>query len=476
MKYEPVIGIEVHAQLKTGSKLFCGCSTGFAAAPNHHVCPVCLGLPGTLPVLNRKAIEYVVRTCIALECEVSPASRFARKNYYYPDLPKAYQISQYELPIGRNGKLTVRAGGKEKTIRIHRIHLEEDAGKLVHDASGGSCVDYNRTGIPLMEIVTEADVRSSEEAVAYLTSLRSILQYIGVCGANMEKGEMRCEPNISVRPVGAEEFGTKTEMKNLNSFRAVRLGVDFEIERQIDAIENGERIVQETRRWDEATQTTQTMRSKERAHDYRYFPDPDLVPVEVSESVLERLRAKAPELPEPRRVRFISQYGLPEYDAEVLTGSKAIADFFERAASLHNDPKAVSNWIMTELMGCLNESGKTIDECAVTAEDLTALLGLMGKGVISARMGKDIFKDMFATGRPPAEIIKDKGLEQLNDETAISDAVEKVIADNPGPAADFRAGKKQAAGFLVGQVMRRTGGKANPKIVGRIIEEKLLSE
>jgi aspartyl-tRNA(Asn)/glutamyl-tRNA(Gln) amidotransferase subunit B len=474
MDFEAVIGLEVHAQLNTNSKLFCSCSTEFAAEPNHHVCPVCLGFPGVLPVMNRKAIEYVIKTCLALHCETPPMSRFARKNYYYPDLPKAYQISQYELPIGVNGYLDVQVAGKWKKIRIHRIHLEEDAGKLVHEEGGtGSCVDYNRTGIPLMEIVTEADIKSSAEAVAYLTKLHSILQYLGVCEGNMEKGEMRCEPNISVMPVGSKEWGTKAELKNLNSFRAVLRGIDFEISRQIEAIENGERIVQETRRWDDATQTTQSMRSKEHAHDYRYFPDPDLVPVEITDALRERLRAEIPELPYERMKRFSEEFGIPEYDADVLTAARPLADYYEKAVSLFGDAKQVSNWIMTELLGILNERGLTINDCPVTPENFAGLLDLIRKGTINARTGKDVFKEMFDTGKSAETIISDKDLVQVSDESELAAVVNKVIAENPGPAEDYRNGKEKAIGFLVGQVMRQTQGKANPAVVNRLLKEKL---
>jgi len=473
MEFEAVIGIEVHAQLNTATKLFCSCSTEFAARPNHHVCPVCLGFPGVLPVMNRKAIEYVVKTCLALNCEIPSLSRFARKNYYYPDLPKAYQISQYELPLGVNGFLEIQAGGKWKKVRIHRIHLEEDAGKLIHEETGGSCVDYNRTGIPLMEIVTEADIKSSEEAVAYLTTLHSILQYIGVCEGNMEKGEMRCEPNVSVMPLGSTKWGTKTEIKNLNSFRAAQRGIDYEIARQIEMIENGEKIVQETRRWDDATQTTQTMRSKEQAHDYRYFPDPDLVPVEINEELRKRLKAEIPELPAARMKRFIKEYGIPEYDAGVLTAARPLAEYYENVVSITGDPKFTSNWMMTELLGVLNDKGLVITECPVSEQDLAGLLKLVKNGAISARTGKDVFKEMFESGKSAEEIIKEKDLSQVSDEGELSAIVEKVIAENAGPADDFRNGKEKALGFLVGQVMRQTKGKANPAVVNKLLVDKL---
>lgn len=477
MEYEVVIGLEVHAQLDTESKLFCGCSTAFDAAPNHHVCPVCLGFPGVLPVPNKKAIDLVIKTCLALGCEIPGVSRFARKNYYYPDLPKAYQISQYEAPVGVNGAIEVQLEGRTKKIRIHRVHIEEDAGKLIHEEGGaGSLVDYNRTGIPLMEIVTEADIRSSEEAVAYLTQLRSVLQYIGVCEGNMEKGEMRCEPNISVRPVGRAEFGTKTELKNINSFKAVQRGIEYETARQIDALGEGGRIVQETRRWDDATQTTVTMRIKERAHDYRYFPDPDLVPIEIDGMWIESIRSEIPELPVQRLNRFIREYGLPEYDAGVLTATRSLSDYYEKVVSGFSDAKQVSNWIMTELLGHLqkHEQGESIEDCLIKPDDFAELLALVKKGGISARMGKDIFKEMFATGKDAGAIVREQGLAQVSDEGELAAAVEKAIAENPGPAADFRGGKEKALGFLIGQVMKITGGKANPKIVAKMITERLL--
>ncbi|HOX28348.1 MAG TPA: Asp-tRNA(Asn)/Glu-tRNA(Gln) amidotransferase subunit GatB [bacterium] len=473
MEYQAVIGLEVHAQLNTKSKLFCSCSTEFAADPNHHVCPVCLGFPGVLPVLNKKAIDFVIQTCLAFNCETPSMSRFARKNYYYPDLPKAYQISQYELPLGVNGKLDINVGGKKKTIRIHRIHLEEDAGKLVHLDGGGSCVDYNRTGIPLMEIVSEADIASSDEAVAYLTALRSVLQYLGVCEANMEKGEMRCEPNISVMPVGSKTWGTKTELKNLNSFRAVQRGIDFEIERQIDLIEDGGRVIQETRRWDDTTQTTQSMRTKEHAHDYRYFPDPDLVPVEIDPEWITRLSESIPELPVARASRLVSQFGLPEYDARVLTDTKPLADYFENVASLISEPKLASNWIMTELLGRLNEQNTPLSDCKITPAAFAALLNLISSGKISARTGKDVFKEMFASGADPEKIVSEKNLIQVSDESEIAAVVARVIAENPGPVADLKAGKEKAIGFLVGKVMAATKGKANPGIVNKLLKDQL---
>lgn len=475
MEFEGVIGIEVHAQLKTVSKMFCSCSTNFDAAPNHNCCPVCLGMPGVLPVMNRKAVEFVIKTALALHCEVPELSRFARKNYYYPDLPKAYQISQYELPIGQNGYLEVEVAGERKKIRINRVHLEEDAGKLNHDVTDkASCVDYNRVGMPLMEIVTEADIRSSEESVAYLTQLHSLLQYIDVCEGSMEKGQMRCEPNISVRPVGQEEFGTKTEIKNLNSFRAVRGGVDYEIKRQIKEIGEGGKIVQETRRWDDGAGVTITMRTKESAHDYRYFPDPDLVPVKIDEQWLETLRSGITELPLKRRDRFISEYGLSDYDAGVLTASREMADYFEEVAKAHGDAKRSANWITTELQAVLNEKGLSISESPVTAQRLAELLEVVKDGTISGTGAKDVFKEMSVSiDKSVAEIIKEKNLVQVSDEGELGGIIDSVIAANPGPVEDLRNGKEKAIGFLVGQVMKESRGKANPQVVNKLLREKL---
>ncbi len=473
MQYEAVIGIEVHTHLKTRSKLFCSCSTDFDAAPNHNTCPVCLGFPGSLPVLNRQAIDYVIRTALALNCEIPDISRFARKNYYYPDLPKAYQISQYELPLGMNGWIEIRMGERRKKIRINRVHLEEDAGRLVHDQTGTSCVDYNRTSIPLMEIVTEADISNAEEATAYLTQLHSILQYIGASEGSMEKGQMRCEPNISVRPAGQEQFGTKTELKNINSFKAVYRGVEYEIDRQIKVLDDGGRIVQETRRWDDASQTTISMRSKEKAHDYRYFPDPDLVPVSIDDECRHRIAGEIPELPMQRLDRFIAEYGLPEYDAGVLTSAKPLADYYEEVVKLFGDAKKVSNWIMVEMMGLLNDRNMPIGDCKVTAESLADLLKAISNDVISNLAAKEVFKEMFETGKCPDTIIREKNLAQVSDTSALESLVVEVLSANPGPVSDYRAGKVQAIGFLTGQVMKSSGGKANPKMVRSIIEKKL---
>ncbi|MEW6202647.1 MAG: Asp-tRNA(Asn)/Glu-tRNA(Gln) amidotransferase subunit GatB [bacterium] len=484
MKYLPTIGMEVHAQLTTSSKLFCGCTTAaFEAKPNGNTCPVCLGLPGVLPVLNRKAVEFVIKTALALNCEIPPHSRFARKNYFYPDLPKAYQISQYELPISKNGFLEITVNGRKKRIGITRVHLEEDTGKLIHPEAitsgsaklGGdlSLIDYNRVGIPLMEIVSEADIASSEEAVAYLTKLRTILQYLGVCDGSMEKGSLRCEPNISIHPEGVEEWGTKTELKNLNSFKAVQRGIDFELKRQAEILETGGTVIQETRRWDDATQTTQTMRTKEHAHDYRYFPEPDLVPLEFDPDYVEQIRSTIPELPDAKKNRFTEKLALPEYDADILTSSRPLADYYEAVLTNFHEPKTISNWMLTELLGALNESGKTIEECKITPVQFAQLLHLIKKGAISGRIGKDVFKEMFATGNSPDDIIAAKGLMQVSDAAQLEAVVEKVIQNHPGPAADYRAGKNKALGFLVGQVMKETGGKANPQMVNEIIRRKL---
>ncbi|MEW5945930.1 MAG: Asp-tRNA(Asn)/Glu-tRNA(Gln) amidotransferase subunit GatB [bacterium] len=511
MKYVPTIGIEVHAQLMTRSKLFCGCSTRFAAAPNHNTCPVCLGFPGVLPVLNRSAVEMVIKTALALNCEIPALSRFARKNYFYPDLPKAYQISQYELPIGRNGWLAVEAGGGTKRVRINRVHLEEDAGKLIHEGGDVSCVDYNRAGVPLMEIVTEADIENSEDAAAYLTSLRTLLMYIEVCDGNMEEGSLRCEPNVSLRPADADVRGTKTELKNLNSFKAVRRGLEYEIERQRGILESGGAVVQETRRWDEASQTTRPMRSKEEAHDYRYFPEPDLVPLEVGTEWQDELKKGLPEMPWEKKRRFMhatfngykisgGEYALPEEDADRLTSSRPLADYFEKiikaspeetkidvtregAAAVRGDLepqfifplyyKTVSNWVLNELLGALNESGKTIEECPIKPEDFAKLLDLIRQKKISGRIAKDVFKEMFATGKNPEDIVGERDLTQTTDVSEILKVVRRVIEANPGPVSDYRAGKKKALGFLMGQAMKETKGKADPVIVSRILREFL---
>jgi len=473
-KYETVIGLEVHVELHTKTKIFCGCSTAFGAPPNTHTCPVCLGHPGVLPVLNRQAVEYAMKAAMALNCEIATECKFDRKNYFYPDLPKAYQISQYDQPIGKNGWIEIEVGGKTKRIGINRVHLEEDAGKLTHVEGGfATLVDFNRVGTPLIEIVSEPDIRSPEEARAYLEKLRAIMLYCEVSDVKMEEGSLRCDANISLRPYGQHEFGTKAELKNMNSFRGVQRGLEYEVLRQTDILENGGRVVQETRRWDEAQGKTFSMRSKEEAHDYRYFPDPDLVLLHIDEEWKERVRSTIPELPDARKERYTKQYGLPEYDAGIITSSKKLADFFEESLRYTSDAKAVSNWIMGELLGYLNANNMEIDDAKITGEGMGELLGLIEKGTISNKIAKTVFREMIATGKLPQQIVEEQGLVQISDEKAILEVVDRVIEQNPQSVADIRAGKTKAVGFLVGQVMKETKGKANPGLVNKLIMERL---
>lgn len=475
--YETVIGIEVHVELKTNTKIFCNSTTEFGGDPNHHTCPVCLGLPGTLPALNKKVVEYAVRAGLALNCQIANFSKFDRKNYYYPDLPKNYQISQYDLPIAEHGYLDIEVDNQTKRIGITRLHMEEDAGKLVHQGNivttPYSLVDYNRTGVPLIEIVSEPDMRSAEEARAYVEKLKAIIQYTGVSDCRMEEGSLRCDVNVSVRPVGQKEFGTKAEIKNLNSFRALQRALVFEIERQIGVLESGGRIVQETRTWDEARGITVSMRSKEQAHDYRYFPDPDLVPLVLDNQWIEFIRQSLPELPDERRARYIQEYGLPEYDASILTLTKEMSDYFEEVIRQYDTPKTVSNWMMGEMTRLLNASGLEISHCQIKPGQLAELLKLIDKGTISGKIAKTVFEEMFASGKDPDTIVKEKGLVQISDEGAIAAVVDEVIAANPKSVQDYRAGKTQAIGFLVGQVMKATRGKANPDLVNKLLKEKL---
>lgn len=475
--YEPVIGLEVHAELNTRTKIFCDCPTTFGAGPNTQVCPVCLGLPGVLPVLNRTVLEYAMKAALALNCQVAAYSKFDRKNYPYPDLPKNYQISQYDLPLASGGYIDIEVNGESKRIRIRRLHLEEDAGKLIHleaTAGGpGSLVDYNRTGVPLIEIVSEPDIASPEEARLYLTKLKNIIEYTGVSDCKMEEGSLRCDANVSVRPAGATEFGIPVELKNLNSFRAVQRALEYEIERQSAALDAGGRVARETRRWDEARNCTVVLRSKEEAHDYRYFPEPDLVPLSIDRQWVERIRENLPELPDARRERFVRDYGLPVYDAAVLTSSRRLADFYDECARLGADPKAASNWIMGELLGYLNANGLDLEDVPLRPAMLAGLLRLIENGTISGKIAKTVFEEMCRTGADPERIVQEKGLVQISDEAEIVALVEQVIATNPGPAADFRAGKEKALGFLVGQVMKVTRGRANPDLVNRLLRERL---
>lgn len=475
MKFQPVIGLEVHAQLKTRTKIFCGCSTAFGAPPNTHVCPVCLGMPGVLPVLNQGVVEYAMKMALATHCTVEGTSRFARKNYFYPDLPKGYQISQYELPIARHGHVNITlADGTVKRVGITRIHMEEDAGKLVHDPDRPvSYVDYNRTGVPLIEIVSEPDIGSPEEAGAYLRQLRAILRYLDISDGNMEEGSFRCDANVSVKPAGQAEYGTRTELKNLNSFKFVEKALAFEIDRQATALGDGEQIVQETRLWDTEKNRTVSMRGKEEAHDYRYFPDPDLVPLVIDRDWIESVEKTLPELPDQRRVRFIRDYGLPEYDADVLTVSREFADYFEDCVSRVSTPKTVSNWMMGELMGLLNARGLSAGQSPVSAKRLAGLIKLIEDEVISGKIAKTVFDEMADSDKEAETIVEEKGLVQVSDTSALEEIVARVLENHPDEAEKYRGGKSKLFGFFVGQVMKETKGKANPQVVNRILKDKL---
>ncbi len=474
MIYEIVIGVEVHAQLRTQSKMFCGCGTTFGKSANSQTCPVCLGLPGTLPVINRAAVEMAVRAGLALNCTIGANNRFARKNYFYPDLPKGYQISQYESPICEHGWIEIAVGEGKKRVHIRRAHLEEDAGKNVHETgTNGSRVDLNRAGTPLLEIVTEPDMRSADEVVAYLKGLRDILMYLEVCDGNMDEGSFRCEPNLSLRPLGRKEFGTKVELKNINSFKFVKDAIEYEIKRQTKVLNEGGKIQQETRLWNLDRGETAVMRSKEEAHDYRYFPDPDLVPLKLEKEWIEGFRYDLPELPAVRAGRFLSEYGLPEYDAGLLTASKGIADYFEACVKLFNQPKTVSNWVMGELTRELNNSGTDASVSPVTPERLAGLLAMVDKGTISLKVAREIFPELYSSGKTPEQIVQEKGLTQVSDEGALGKIIDEVLAKNPTQVAQFKEGKQQVLGFLVGQVMKVSGGKANPGKVNELLKQKL---
>ena len=479
MSFEPVIGLEIHAQLLTGTKIFCGCSTRFGAPPNTNICPVCLGLPGALPVLNRRAVEYAARAAHALGCTVHATSVFARKNYFYPDLPKGYQISQYERPLATGGAIEFESGGRTRRVGITRVHMEEDAGKSLHegfpDSDRRTYLDYNRSGVPLIEIVTEPDLRSAADASDFFSRLRAILVAIGVNDGNMEEGSLRCDANVSLRPEGDERFGVKAEIKNLNSFRHVQRALQYEIARQTTLLSEGERVVQETRLWDTGSGRTVSMRSKEEAHDYRYFPEPDLPPLVVDAAWIDEIRRHVPELPDARRRRFIAQYGLPEYDAGVLTQSSAVADYFEATVAGTGNAKSASNWIMGELMRKANETGASLADLPMTPEALAGLIRLVESGTITGPVAKDVFEKMLATGRPAAEIVAAEGLARIDDEAAIERAVRQVIDAHPEPVAQYRGGKQQLFGFFVGQVMKATGGKANPARVNALMR-RLLDE
>ncbi len=474
MIFETVIGVEVHAQLRTNSKMFCGCGTTFGLSANSQTCPVCLGLPGSLPVINRTAVEMAVRAGLALNCTIAGNNQFARKNYFYPDLPKGYQISQYEFPICQHGWIEIRDGSGTKQIRVRRAHLEEDAGKNIHETgTSGSRIDLNRAGTPLLEIVTEPDMRSADEVVAYLKGLRDILMYLDVCDGNMDEGSFRCEPNLSLRPSGQQEFGTKVELKNINSFKYVKDAVEYEIKRQTKVLNEGGKISQETRLWNIERGETAVMRSKEEAHDYRYFPDPDLVPLKLDDEWIEGFRANLPELPAVRTKRFVSDYGLPEYDATILTASKNMADYFEVCVKQFDQPKTVSNWVMGELMRELNSSGTDISASPVTPERLVSLLQMVDKGIISLKVAREIFPELYSSGKTPEQIVQEKGLTQISDEGALAKIIAEVLSKNPGQVAQFKEGKQQVLGFLVGQVMKASGGKANPGKVNELLKKTL---
>ena len=475
MIWETVIGLETHVELSTKTKIFCSCTTEFGGAPNTHCCPVCMGMPGTLPVVNEKVLEYAVKVGLALDGEITRSCRFDRKNYFYPDLPKAYQISQLYLPIVRNGKLTIHTeAGGEKTIRIHELHMEEDAGKLVHDPwIDQTRCDYNRCGVPLIEIVTEPDFRSGAEVIAYLEKLRSTLQYLGVSDCKMQEGSLRCDVNLSVRPAGSTELGTRTEMKNLNSFKAIARSIEYEARRQIELLEEGKRVIQETRRWDENKDATYAMRSKENAQDYRYFPEPDIPPLEIGEDYLERLREAQPEMAEAKMARYQSDWGLPAYDAQMLTGQKALADFFEETVALGAPAKQAANWIMGEVMRRLSADGLEAKDMTFTPKTLARLIESVQTGALNRNTAVKVFDAVFADDADVDAYVKAHGLEQVSDAGLVAGVVDKVLAANPKSIQDFKAGKEKAFGFLVGQVMRELKGQASPQVVNQTIREKL---
>jgi aspartyl-tRNA(Asn)/glutamyl-tRNA(Gln) amidotransferase subunit B len=472
--YETVIGLEVHLQLDTATKAFCGCSTDFGSAPNSQTCPVCLGFPGSLPVLNEEAFLYAIKVALALNCSIQNLIKFDRKNYYYPDLPKNFQISQYDMPLSYNGFVDIVCEGKPKRIRIKRVHLEEDAGKLMHPAKASySLVDFNRSGMPLLEIVTEPDISSPQEAYDYLTALKAILQYLKVSDCDMEKGSLRCDANISLRKAGDKNLGVKVEIKNMNSFKWVREGLQYEVKRQTAALDSKERIVQETRLWNPDKMTTLSMRSKEEAQDYRYFPEPDLVPFTVDKKVIEDIRSCLPELPDARMKRFVREHGMTEYDARVLTSDAGIADYFEECISAYANKKAVANWITQDIMAAMNMKSVNISALGVSAGSLVELLKMIDSQAISGKIAKEVMAQMIETGKPAREIVESKGLSQISDKPAIEKAVKEVLAGNEKSVADYRSGKKTALTFLVGQVMKQTRGKANPALVNEILKEQL---
>ena len=473
MEFETVIGLEIHAQMKTDSKIFCGCSTSFGAPPNSHTCPVCLGMPGSLPALNKQVVEFAIKVGLSTNSKISKINQFARKNYFYPDLPKGYQTSQFDKPIIEEGFIDIEAEGVTKRIGITRIHMEEDAGKLIHDeVEPVSYVDLNRTGTPLLEIVSEPDMRSPQEASAYLKKIHAILRYLDVCDGNMQEGSFRCDANISLRPVGQKEFGTRTELKNMNSFRNVQAALEYEVRRQRDLLLEGEQVVQQTLLFNPDTGKTETMRGKEDAHDYRYFPCPDLIPVQIDEAWVEAVRQTLPELPDQKKQRFIDEFDLPEYDAVILTESRELADYFEAAVAPGAQPKKISNWMMTELLRELK--GAEISSCLVKPEQLGSLLAMVEAGTISGKIAKTVFGDMLESGLDPEQIVKDKNLLQVSDESELLELVREIIEQNPAQVEDFRSGKTKLMGYFVGQLMQKTKGKANPKLANQLFN-KLLS-
>jgi len=474
MEFETVIGLEVHAQLLTDTKIFCGCSTKFGGAPNSHTCPVCLGMPGVLPVLNKKVVEFAMKMSLATNCEINKSCSFARKNYFYPDLPKGYQISQYAYPLSEHGYVFLDVDGAQKKIGLTRIHMEEDAGKLMHDEHNPlSYVDLNRAGVPLIEIVSEPDMRSPAEAADYLKRLHEILVYLEICDGNMEEGSFRCDANVSIRPQGQKEFGTRAELKNMNSFRNVQRALEYEIKRQQYLVESGEKVVQETRLWDDAQGASISMRSKEEAHDYRYFPDPDLVPILIDDAWVEKIRKELPELPLAKRERFIKDYQLPAYDAGVLTADKALANYYEEVVRLCAKPKAVSNWVMGDVLRFLNEEKRDIRNCSISPASLAEMISLIEAGTISGKMAKDIIEDMYKSGKPPKVIVEEKGMVQITDEGELIKIITTIIEANPNQLKDYRGGKEKLFGFFVGQVMKATQGKANPQLVNDMLKKML---
>jgi len=474
VEYEPVIGLEVHAHLLTETKIFCGCSAKFGAAPNYHTCPICLGMPGVLPVLNRKVVEYAMKMSLATHCRINGECSFARKNYFYPDLPKGYQISQYSDPLAEQGWVDIEVNGGRKRIGITRIHMEEDAGKLIHDENSPvSFVDLNRTGVPLIEIVSEPDMRSPEEAAAYLKRLHEVLVYLEVCDGNMEEGSFRCDANVSLRPKGESAFGTRTELKNMNSFRNVQRAIEYEIKRQGYVLDGGGQVVQETRLWDDAQGATNSMRSKEDAHDYRYFPDPDLVPLVVSDAWIAEIEKEMPELPLEKRDRFLKEYQVTAYDAGVLTASKELANYYEECVRLFNQPKVVSNWVMGELLRLLKEDNRDVKDCPVKPYNLVKLIKMVDAGTVNLKTAKEVFEDVYKTGKDPEAIVKEKGLVQVSDEGALIKAIDAVIAANPKEVAEYKAGKEKLFSFFIGQTMKATKGQANPQVLNKLVKERL---